>query len=112
MMNNMSRGPAYAGVSGWQPNDIQVHTVYLKNLTKSIKESGELVSVEGLALADEALIVRAGNDGAPISDGAFPENREFLAGYWVVNVESPERACQIAAHASAAPGPGGAILNM
>jgi len=42
----------------------------------------------------------------------FPESKEFLAGYWIVDVESPERAYEIAARASAAPGPGGTALNM
>jgi hypothetical protein len=56
--------------------------------------------------------VRAGSDGKPITDGVFPEAKEFLVGYWIVDVESPERAYQIAAAASAAPGPRGAPLNM
>jgi len=56
--------------------------------------------------------VRAGKDGAPITDGVFPDAKEFLAGYWIVDVESPERAYEIAARASAAPGPIGALLNM
>jgi hypothetical protein len=55
---------------------------------------------------------RAGQDGKPITDGVFPETKEFLAGYWIVDVESPERAYAIAAEASAAPGPGGEPLNM
>jgi hypothetical protein len=57
-------------------------------------------------------VVRAGKDGAPITDGVFPESKEFLAGYWVVDVETPKRAYVIAARASAAPGPGGVPLNM
>ena len=58
-------------------------------------------------------MVRAGKDGAPeVTDGVFPEAKEFLAGYWIVDVESPERAYEIAARASAAPGPGGAPMNM
>lgn len=84
----------------------------MKRLTKSLRESGELVSTEGLALPDQAKIVRAGKDGAPVTDGVFPETKEFLAGYWIVDVESLERAYQIAARASAAPGPGGVALNM
>ena len=43
----------------------------------------------------------------PITDGVFPETKEFLAGYWIVDVESPERAYAIAAAASMAPGPAG-----
>jgi hypothetical protein len=112
MMNSMTAGSSYAGVSGWQKKDIQAHTVFLKNLTTSLGESGELVSTEGLGFPDQARIVRAGKDGAPITDGVFPETKEFLAGYWIVDVESPERAYQIAARASAAPGPGGTPLNM
>jgi hypothetical protein len=56
--------------------------------------------------------VRAGKDGAPVTDGPFPEAKEFLAGFWIVEVDTPERAYELAAQASAAPGPGGAPLNM
>lgn len=108
----MTAGELYAGVAGWQTSDIQQHIVFMKNLTKSLVESGELVSTEGLALPDQARIVRAGKNGAPITDGVFPESKEFLAGYWIVDVDTPERAYQIAARASAAPGPGGTPLNM
>jgi hypothetical protein len=68
---------------------------------------GELVAVEGLTSPDQAKLVRAGKNGTPVTDGVFPESKEFLAGYWIVDVESPERAYEIAAHASAAPGPAG-----
>ena len=112
MMNAMTAGELYAGVAGWQTSDIQRHIVFMKNLTKSLVESGELVSTEGLALPDQARIVRAGKNGAPITDGVFPESKEFLAGYWIVDVDTPERAYQIAARASAAPGAGGVPLNM
>jgi hypothetical protein len=79
----------------------------MKSFTKGLAEAGELVSAEGLAAPHEAKIVRAGEDSAPITDGVFPEAKEFLAGYWIMAVESPERAYAIAAAASAAPGPGG-----
>lgn len=112
MMNAMSNGSAYAGVSGWQKNDIEAHMAFMRSLTKSLGESGELVSTEGLDLPQRAKIVRAGNNGSPITDGVFPESKEFLAGYWIVNVDSPEQAYAIAARASAAPGPGAKPLNM
>jgi hypothetical protein len=112
LMNAMSNGSAYAGVSGWQKNDIEAHMAFMRSLTKSLSESGELVSTEGLDLPQRAKIVRAGNNGSPITDGVFPESKEFLAGYWIVNVDSPEQAYAIAARASAAPGPGGKLLNM
>jgi hypothetical protein len=64
----------------------------MKILTRSLGESGELVSTEGLALPDQARIVRAGKDGEPITDGVFPEGKEFLAGYWIVDVERARSA--------------------
>src|SRR6266545_4115734 len=92
--------------------DVQAHIGFMQGLNKALSASGELVSAEGLADPKQAQVVRAGKDGAPITDGVFPESKEFLAGYWIVDVESPERAYAIAARASAAPGPGGAPLNM
>jgi hypothetical protein len=81
-------------------------------LNKDLRDSGELVSVEGLTFPDQAKLVRAGRDGTPITDGVFLESQEFLAGYWIVDLETPERAYSIAARASSAPGPGGVPLNM
>jgi hypothetical protein len=56
--------------------------------------------------------VSAGRDGAPVTDGPFAEAREFLAGFWMVDVDRPGRAYEIAAQGSAAPGPGGIPLDM
>lgn len=112
LMNNMSLGTAYAGVSGWQRSDVEAHTDYLKKLSQSLRASGELVSTEGLALPQEAKLVRAGKSGAPMIDGAFPEAKEFLAGYWIVEVVSADRAYAIAAQASMAPGPGATPIHM
>ena len=112
LMNNMSQGTTYAGVSGWQHADMVSHTAYLKKLTESLRTSGELVSTEGLALPQEAKLVRAGKGGAPVIDGVFPEAKEFLAGYWIVEVPGADRAYEIAAQASLAPGPGGTPVRM
>jgi len=109
MMNTMRAGES---VPKWPTKDLQAHIAFMLNLNKSLRESGELVSAEGLAFPDQARLVRAGKDGAPITDGVFPESKEFLAGFWIVQVDTPERAYTIAARASAAPGPGGAPLNM
>jgi hypothetical protein len=109
MMNTMRVGH---GVPEWPKKDLQAHISFMKSFNMDLRESGELVSAEGLSFPDQAKLVRAGKDGAPITDGVFPESKEFLAGYWIVDVENPERAYAIAARASAAPGPGGAPLNM
>jgi hypothetical protein len=92
--------------------DIQAHIAFMRTFAKELSESGELVSTEGLADPKQAKIVRADKDGAPVTDGVFPEAKEYLAGYWIVDVETPERAYAIAARASTAPGPGGAPSNM
>src|ERR1700736_982401 len=102
----------YDTFGAWPKKDIQAHIAFMKDLDKALRESGELVSAEGLADPNQAKLVRAGKDGAPITDGVFPEAKEFLAGYWIVDIESPEQAYKIAARASAAPGPGGAPGNM
>jgi hypothetical protein len=109
MMNTMRAGQ---GVPEWAQKDLQTHIAFMIGLNKELRQSGELVSAEGLSFPDQAKLVRAGKDGVPITDGVFPESKEFLAGYWIVDVDSPERAYAIAAKASAAPGPGGAPLNM
>ena len=110
MMNCPKSG--YDTFGAWPKKDLQAHIGFMVGFAKSLGESGLLVAAEGLASPNEAKVVRAGKDGAPITDGVFPEAKEFLAGYWIVDVESPERAYEIAARASAAPGPGGAPMNM
>ncbi len=96
----------------WPEKDIQTHFAFLARLNKELTESGEFVATQGLGLPSEAKVVRAGQNGAPITDGIFPEAKEFLLGYWIVDVESPERAYQIAARLSGGPGPNGITLSM
>jgi hypothetical protein len=96
----------------WSKSDVEAHFAFLKSLNKELSESGELVANEPLGAPEQAKVVRAGKDGVPITDGVFPEAKEFLLGYWIVDVESPERAYEIAARLSAGPGPGGAPINM
>ncbi len=110
MMNAPGGGPYQ--ITKWARKDIQAHIGFMMNFSKKLGAAGELVAAEGLAGPDQAKIVRAGKDGRPVTDGVFPESKEFLAGYWIVDVGSAERAHQIAAEASAAPGPGGVPLNM
>ncbi|HWC97432.1 MAG TPA: YciI family protein [Candidatus Sulfopaludibacter sp.] len=110
MMNCPKNG--YELFGSWPKEALQAHIGFMMNLNKELSAAGLLVSAEGLASPNEAKVVRAGSNGAPVTDGVFPESKEFLAGYWIVDVESPERAYQVAAQASAAPGPNGAPMNM
>lgn len=110
MMNTPAGGPYK--IATWPQADIKAHIAFMQRFAAKLGASGELVAAEGLAGPDQAKLVRAGNDGRPVTDGVFPETKEFLAGFWIVDVESVERAVAIAAEASAAPGPGGAPLNL
>ena len=110
MMHTPSGGPYQ--IASWPQQDIKAHIAFMMSFAKKLNASGEWVAGEGLAGPDQAKLVRAGNDGQPITDGVFPEAKEFLAGYWIIDVDSPERAYAIAAEASAAPGVGGKPLNM
>ena len=113
LMMNAKRAKGDWAVSDWAPEDLKAHIGFMKRLHKELSESGELVGAEGLAAPAQAKVVRARKNGTPeVTDGPFPESKEFLAGYWIVDVENPDRAYDIAARASAAPGPGGAPLNM
>ncbi|MGA3037077.1 MAG: YciI family protein [Vulcanimicrobiaceae bacterium] len=110
MMNTMKAGSG--GFDSWSPQEIKAHIAFMIDLNKGLSASGVLVGAEGLAFPSEAKVVRAGKNGEPITDGVFPESKEFLAGFWFVEVETPEEAYAIAARASAAPGAGGKPLNM
>jgi hypothetical protein len=110
MMNMSGNGPYQ--ISSWPAQDIKAHIAFMIDFSKKLAAAGELVGAEGLSGPDQAKRVRAGAHGEPVTDGVFPESKEFLAGYWIVDVETPERAYAIAAAASAAPGPGGKPLNM
>jgi len=97
----------------WPPSALDQHMKFLGALNEELEQEGALVGIEGLSAPNQAKLVRANPDGGPpITDGPFAESKEFLAGWWIIDVESPERACEIAARASAAPGPNGAPLNM
>ncbi len=94
----------YTQYLSWPKEILEANVAFMQAFAKKLRDSGELVAAEGLASPQEAKGVRAGKDGRPITDGVFPETKEFLAGYWIVDVESPERAYEIAAEASTAPG--------
>ena len=110
MMNCPKTG--YDTFGAWPQKDIQAHIGFMVGFSKALGESGELVAAEGLASPHEARVVRAGKDGTPVTDGVFPEAKEFLMGYWIIDVESPEEAYRIAARASLAPAPAGTEGSM
>jgi hypothetical protein len=103
----------FPSIDTWSAEEIQAHIAFMQSTNEKLAAAGELVGAEGLAMPDQAKIVRADGERAPVvSDGPFPETKEFLAGWWIVDCETPERAVELAATVSAAPGPGGRPLNM
>src|SRR5947207_431122 len=94
MMNTPRDG--YTQYMNWPKKILEANVAFMHSFNAKLKAAGELVGAEGLASPIQAKLVRAGADGKPITDGVFPESKEFLAGYWIVYVENHERALQIA----------------
>jgi hypothetical protein len=101
-----------AGYHTWSQSDRDTVMQTLGSIVKELVETGEFVDTQGLTEPKEAKVVRGEKNGLPVTDGIFPESKEFLLGYWVVDVATPERAYAIAGRISAAPGPGGVPTNM
>jgi hypothetical protein len=86
----------------WPKQDIEAHMAILQRISTDLAESREFVATQGLAEPKEAKVVRGEKNGVPVTDGIFPESKEFLLGYWIVDVANAERAYAIAGRISAA----------
>jgi hypothetical protein len=93
----------------WRPEDVQAHVAFQQALNAELQASGELVDAQGLSA--QAKTVTSTGTAPVITDGPYPESKELLAGYRLIDVDTPERALEIAARASAAPGPDGAPIG-
>jgi hypothetical protein len=101
-------GSGCAPMFEWRPADIKAHIDFQIALNHELTQLGELVDAQGLAGPDQAKFVVCDGVTAPVvTDGPYPETKELLAGYRLIDVDSLERAIEIAAKASAAPGPDG-----
>ena len=90
----------------WAPDEVNAHIQYMRDFATRLEGTGEYV--DGQALAPEGTFVRYDGEGrAPVTDGPFAETKDLIAGWMVIDVESYERAVQLAGELSAAPGPGG-----
>ena len=113
LMMHSPRGSGDWAVMSWPPKAIQAHIAHMDQLYRDLKAAGQLVDAQGLASPQAARIVRASDSGTPeVTDGPFAEAKEFLAGYWVVDVASKEEAYAIAARSSMAPGKDGKPLHL
>lgn len=91
----------------WTKEQMQAQFAFMHAFNKELNDAGVLIAAEGLAFPDQAKVIRVDDEGKPITDGVFPESKEFLAGFWIIDVDSPEDAYKIAARASMAPAPEG-----
>ena len=105
---NFQPGVIDTPMDEWKPEEIEAHLDYYRALNRELQESGELIQTEILAGPDLGKIVTSDGIAAPVvTDGPFPEFKEWIAGYQIFDVESEARAVEIAAKLSAVPGPGG-----
>jgi hypothetical protein len=96
----------------WDPRDIRAHIEFQHTLNAELLGRGELVDAQGLAGPDQAkFVVSDGTNPPKVIDGPYPESKELLAGYRLVDVDTLERALEIAAQSSASPGPGGVPIR-
>ncbi len=100
-------GVATTTMEAWDPDEVEAHIDYYKALGRELEESGERVQSEVLAGPDLAKIVTSDGSSTVVTDGPFQVFKEWLAGFQIVEVDSEERALEIAARLSAVPGEGG-----
>ncbi len=112
LLVNFDGGVVETPMDEWKPDEVAAHMDYYRALNKELRETGELVEAEALTGLDVAKIVTFDGLTAPVvTDGPFQEIKEWVAGYMIVDVESEERAIEIAGRYSAVPGPGGIALQ-
>ncbi len=112
LLVNMDGGKCETPMLEWDAADMKAHMQFLEDHLARLRQSGELVVAQPLTWPQHAKVVRAASVSAPVlTDGPYAEAKEVLAGYQIVDVESEERAIEIAAELSSAPGPGGVPIE-
>ncbi len=106
----MNRTPADTAKAAqpWTAEEVQASWQHMQQIWQELSDNGELIATGKLADPESAkIVISDGADAPVVTDGPFPEMKEFLAGFWMIDVDSEDRAIDIAARTSAAPGPGG-----
>lgn len=108
---NVKKGPYQ--MAGWSQEDVKRMVGFMHQTNTELKAAGQWVVGEGLVSPEEARLVTANQDGSPsVTDGPFAESKEFIAGFWIIEVKDADEAYRIAARISLCPGPGGKPLHM
>lgn len=96
-------------IDHWAPGEFDAHVQFMRDFATRLEQSGEFVAAD--ALAPEGTFVRYGGEGRPpVTDGPFAETKDLIAGWMMIDVDSYDRALELAGELSAAPGPGGAPI--
>ncbi len=99
-----------APMDQWTPDEFDAHVQYMRDFADRLKETGEFVDTQ--ALAPDGAFVRSDGEGRPpVTDGPFAETKDLIAGWMVIDVESWDRAVELAAELSAAPGANGEPIH-
>ncbi len=114
LLKHYRGGPAPVGDFGsmdqWTPEEVDAHVQFMRDFAARLEETGEFVDAQ--ALAPDGAFVRYGGEGRPpVTDGPFAETKDLIAGWYVIDVDSWDRAVQLAGELSAAPGPGGKPIH-
>jgi hypothetical protein len=108
---NVKKGPYQ--MEGWSQEDVKRMVGFMDGINADLKKAGQLVVAEGLVSPEEARLVKANDDGSPsVTDGPYAESKEFIAGFWIIDVKDADEAYRFAARVSLCPGPGGKPLHM
>jgi hypothetical protein len=110
LLKHYRGGPAravdYGSIDQWTPDEVDAHMQFMRDFAARLEETGEFVDTQ--ALSPDGAFVRYGGEGQPpVTDGPFVETKDLIAGWYIIDVESWDRAVQLAGELSAAPGPGG-----
>ena len=94
----------------WTPEELSTHVQYMQDFAARLEGTGEFVDSQ--ALSPEGTFVRYDGEGRPpVTDGPFAETKDLIAGWMVIDVDSYDRALELGAELSAAPGVGGEPLR-
>ena len=108
---NVKKGPYQ--MEGWSQEDVKRMVEFMNEINADLKAKKQWVTGEGLVSPEEARLVKANQDGSPsVTDGPFAESKEFIAGFWIIDVKDADEAYRFAAKVSLCPGPGGKPLHM
>jgi hypothetical protein len=98
--------PSYPPMDQWTPDEVEAHFEFMNDFAARLRDGGEFV--DGQALSPDGVWVRSGDEGRPpVVDGPFAETKDLIAGWMVIDVDSYERAIELAVELSSAPGPRG-----